>query len=1066
MTHGSWRSFAAIGVALFLLTSVRPLGAQGTITGRVTNEQGQPLGNTRVIVVGGSAGATTAEDGRYTIRNLPAASLDLQAFHVGQQSLKRTVVVPPTGTVTADFVLKDAVTQLQEIVTTATGEQRKIELGNAISTLGDVGSKVEQSSTTSVSELLVAKAPGVQVLGSPVVGGAPTIRVRGVSSLSLSNAPIWIVDGVRYNTNNTSSAGANSLTLLNNLSPEEIEDIEIVKGPSAATLYGTAAANGVVVVTTKKGRAGSTKWNFTAENRTIDDRNPYQAQFANFGHKIGGNGASIRCQLYVMQTPQFSAAQGATCISDSLTSYNNLEDPDQTFIHLGKGSLYGAAVSGGNDAVRFYVNSTLDDEYGPIQMPADYVRFYDDTLHVPVTDQMFHPRQSHRFNARANLSAAVSPKFDLNVSAGFGKSDGNIEVDNSSIIGLLYVQQSGFGWKGCPKGTENTGCGMTGSDGKLLYDPTGFPLYDANSFAPASIMQFVTTNDLQRFTWSINGNWRPLAWMSNDATVGVDLADNDAFHVCRLNECPNSGGTARVGNVSDSKRNARNFSAKVNSTASWTPRPWANLKTTLGADYANIEGDSLAASGRGLAPGASSLGAVSTFVSMSATTFSAQKTLGYYFQEQLALRERLFLTAAVRQDQNSAFGTRFQNIKYPKLSASWLLSDESFFPHPDWLNSFRFRTAFGASGVQPGATSALQTFAPSTAQVTKADANTGAATPGLLAANPANPFLKPEKSQELETGFETDLFNRRLHLDYTHYNKTTHDALISVPIPASVGASTTSQLLNVGSTNNWGNELQLNVGLVDRRSFGWDVTFSASHNDNKWLDLGIDPGTGKARVIGAGTTTEEWVGLPLFAQFYRNYTYNDANHDGIIQQSEVKVDSLLSNHGVGFAKDLVSIQNGLDLFSRRLRVTALFDYKGGGNGLDGNWFQCSSSPKACQETQDRTSPLWMQARAVAQTYGTTYNGTNYKSALGYFMNNQFWKFRELSAVVQLPNFVNRQLRSANGSTVVFGARNLKTWSKFTGVDPEENYGTSSEVQQDFNTSPPPTYFTFRLNLKY
>ena len=115
------------------------------------------------------------------------------------------------------------------------------------------------------------------------------------------------------------------------------------------------------------------------------------------------------------------------------------------------------------------------------------------------------------------------------------------------------------------------------------------------------------------------------------ATVGVDLADNDAFHVCRLNECPNSGGTARVGNVSDSKRNARNFSAKLNSTASWTPRPWANLKTTIGADYANIEGDSLAASGRGLAPGASSLGAVSTFVSMSATTFSAQKTLGYYF---------------------------------------------------------------------------------------------------------------------------------------------------------------------------------------------------------------------------------------------------------------------------------------------------------------------------------------------------------------------------------------------------------------------------------------------------
>ena len=317
--------------------------AQGTITGRITNEQGQPLGNTRVIVVGGSAGATTSEDGKYTLRNLPAVSVDLQAFHVGQQSLKKTVVVPATGSVTADFVLKDAVTQLQEIVTTATGEQRKIELGNAISTLGDVGTKVEQSSHDIGVRFARRQGAGRQVLAEPGRRRrADDPRSRYFLAVAI-NAPIWIVDGVRYNTNNTSSAGANSLTLLNNLSPEEIEDIEIVKGPSAATLYGTAAANGVVVVTTKKGRAGSTKWNFTAENRTIDDRNPYQAQFANFGHKIGGNGASIRCQLYVMQTPQFSAAQGATCISDSLTSYNNLEDPAQTFIHLGKGSLYGAA---------------------------------------------------------------------------------------------------------------------------------------------------------------------------------------------------------------------------------------------------------------------------------------------------------------------------------------------------------------------------------------------------------------------------------------------------------------------------------------------------------------------------------------------------------------------------------------------------------------------------------------------------------------------------------------------------------------------------------------------------
>ncbi len=167
-----------------------------------------------------------------------------------------------------------AVAQLDEVVTTATGQQRKVELGNAISTLGDVGKTVEKTPINNVTDLMIAKAPGVSVLPSPVLGGAPTIRIRGISSISLSNAPIWYVDGVRYDTNNANtSSGQTPVSLLNNLSPEEIEDIEIVKGPSAATLYGTNAANGVVVITTKKGRAGATHWNWTAETRTIDDRN-------------------------------------------------------------------------------------------------------------------------------------------------------------------------------------------------------------------------------------------------------------------------------------------------------------------------------------------------------------------------------------------------------------------------------------------------------------------------------------------------------------------------------------------------------------------------------------------------------------------------------------------------------------------------------------------------------------------------------------------------------------------------------------------------------------------------
>ena len=191
---------------------------------------------------------------------------------------------------------------------------------------------------------------------------------------------------------------------------------------------------------------------------------------------------------------------------------------------------------------------------------------------------------------------------------------------------------------------------------------------------------------------------------------------------------------------------------------------------------------------------------------------TAVKTLGYYAQEQASLRDRLFVTVAARSDQNSAFGTKFQKVLYPKLSVSWIMSDEPFFPQFGWMNSFRLRTAYGANGVQPGATAALQTFSAATQTITKVDATTGTDLPGLIANNPGNANLKPETSAELESGFETDLFNHRMHIDYTYYKKNTKDALIALPIPSSVGSPVTSLQQNIGKTQNAGHELQINIG--------------------------------------------------------------------------------------------------------------------------------------------------------------------------------------------------------------------------------------------------------------
>jgi hypothetical protein len=260
----------------------------------------------------------------------------------------------------------------------------------------------------------------------------------------------------------------------------------------------------------------------------------------------------------------------------------------------------------------------------------------------------------------------------------------------------------------------------------------------------------------------------------------------------------------------------------------------------------------------------------------------------------------------------------------------------------------------------------------------------------------------------------------------------------------------------------------------------WDVTVSASHNSNKWVDLGKDPAlaachavSGAAancddRIIGAGGTTQQRKGYSLNAQWYKGYKYADTNGDGVLQVSEVTVDSARFNTGYNVARDLFSVQNGLDLFDRKFRINAMFDYKGGGNNQDGtNNFDCSSTPNACPESQDPAQPLWKQARTVAKVYGTLVGGVTQTTALGFYESDQFWRFRELSAVYQLPPQITKYIKTQNGSSLVFGIRNIHTWSKFTGIDPEANYGVSAaENQNEFNTAPQPTYYVLRLNLKY
>ncbi|HEV8216029.1 MAG TPA: TonB-dependent receptor, partial [Gemmatimonadaceae bacterium] len=891
---------------------------QASISGRVMAEgSNEPLSDVRVFLVGSALNVSTNAEGRYTMRNVPTGTQEVRVIRVGYQEQKKSIAVTAGAQATLDFTMKQAVVQLQEIVTTATGQQRRSEIGNTIATLGDISKRVEESPVTDIGSLIVGKAPGVIVLPGSMTGTAPTIRIRGVSSLSLSNAPIWVVDGVRFNSSSFTAAGAGgsmvSSSNLNGLNPDEIEDIEIVKGPSAATLYGTDATNGVIVVTTKKGRVGSARWTWFGEGGTIQDKAHYPDTWAIWGHRPAAPTTTVRCLTRELPS--------GGCIKDSVTELNIIERSDLTPIHTGNRNQYGGQVSGGSETIRYFVSGDLQNETGPIQMPSiEFGRF--DSLKVPMRDEWRHPEFLQGQSARANINVSPNPKFDLSVNAGFTKLNQRLAETDNNFNSVFYQAMMSPGFVGA-------GLGNTGKD------PRGQDLHGNNSFTYGDIFQRLAREDVQRLVGTTQASWRPFSWLQNDGTVGLDLASRYSYGLCRFGECPDFS-QWRLGQVSDRHRLDRNFSVKLTSNASYQANEWLNLKSTVGADYTNQEGEASTASGTILPPGAASVSQAAVTTG-GATLPSADKTLGYYAQEQATFRDRLFVILALRTDQNSAFGANTKAITYPKLSLSWIASDESFFPHFDWMSQFRVRAAYGASGVQPGATSSLVTFSAPTVAVNAVD------TPGLTASALGNPNLKPERAAEFEGGFDTRLFNSRINAEFTYYNKSTHDALFSEAIAPSAAASSGSVLRNLASIKNQGLEATLTATLVDRKMFGYDVTINGSHNTNKVASLGMINDSTPRLVNGTGANRDS-VGMSIRGWYYRTYTYADSNSNGFIEPFEVIVDPTFRYVGNSVPTDLLSISNGIDLLNRKLHINALFDYKGGFSISNGTYsFQCGNN---------------------------------------------------------------------------------------------------------------------------
>ena len=1035
-----WRQSMALAAMLALaVPQLRAQGGAGTVAVRVTSASDQrPIESARVFIVGTNFANQTSAEGRVSFRGVPSNTYTVRVLRVGFAEQTKRVTVTAGSTASVDVTMSAAAVSLAAVVTTATGETRRTELGNATANI-DAASVVENTQVGNLNDLLNSHAPGVTVTSGTQTGTGARIRIRGSNSVSLSNEPIWIIDGIRMTSNNNNfstatgngasgNTGGNNASRVGDLNPEEIENIEIVKGPSAATLYGTDAANGVILVTTKKGKAGAPRWSLYQEGGMVKDRNRYPTAYSLWGRQpTDPVGTSTRTFCNLQRT-----ATGA-CLADSTSALNIFKEPDLTPLATGNRRQTGVQVSGGSEAVRYFVGAEDEAELGVLSLP-QFERQRFDSSGLPLRPWTSHPNSMSRRSLRANVNATLSPTLEVGVQTNFINIAQRYTLESNSTAGL---------------GSQVFGGPGTRSNGNV--SGLGTPLNGYRAWTPGYSWQEQTGQDVNRFLWSTNASWKPFTWLSNRATVGNDFSSLSDENLLYRGEGPPLGATTRLGARGINRTSLYNLTADLGSTAQYR-FGGVSLKTTVGAQYIGYKSALASTGSTQLAPGSQAVGSGTSPVVFEATTIT--KTFGVFIEQGLSLRDKLFLTAAVRSDQNSAFGTNFQSVLYPKASASYLISEESWWKAPSWLNQLRLRYAYGQSGVQPGPNDALLFFGAGTT-------NLGGADQAIIQqASLGNANIKPERSAEKEGGFEAQLFKSRVTVDFTYYSKNTKDALISAILPPSYG-SVTSQLRNLGSVENKGFEIGIGAQLVERSFFGWDVNVAASSNKNKVLSLGTTPPQ-------IGTTTRIVVGYPISGYWAAPILgYKDKNGDGLITyyadtaKNEIFVGDSAVYRGAPTPTYTTTITNGFTFLNKKLRISTLWDIRGG-NRWYNNTDRIRCTRPNCSGRNNLKADFYDQATNIAA------NEAPQRTLDGFIQDGSFTRLREASVSYTLAPALAQRLFKARSLALVVSGRNLKLWTNYRGVDPESGFNTTNgtEAPQEFQTIAPPSYFIFRINLGY
>lgn len=781
---------ALVGLGLCAL----PAGAQqaGAIAGTVTSATNQPISGAQIVVEGTGLGTISDADGAYRIGDVPAGSHTLAVRHVGYGNEETTVEVTAGQVVTADFRLSRSAIELNELVVTGTGTEgmERRRLGNTVASIST--EELQDAPTTSFSEVLAAREPGVNVLpSSGIAGEGSPIRIRGSASLSQSNEAIVYLDGIRINSGGGFAGpvggggqGTGATSRLDDIDPSAIERIEVLKGAAAATLYGTEASNGVIQIFTKAGREGDTRWNFEMEqglefmptNRDI----PF-ADFAGPGTRFARG--STEQQLETLRN--FWGFQG-------VEPYEVVaRDVFPQAAETGRNTTASGWVSGGGSSLTYFVSGRYQN--------VDGIFGLEDL--GPARDQ------TERWMGTANINLFPTEKLGVRVRSNYANTDQQSLTNGNSPFGPQTMLATVM---------------LTVANER---NPFGIPVFAT----VRETMQQTLEQQVDHFSGSVSGNYLPSSDIAVNATLGIDFSSNDSEEMLPFGWNVDEFATA---NTDGSRAVGSELHTELTTElrAGWDEQLGDEVTSTLtvGGQGFLVENRVKGSTGFDFpGPGLEVTGAASN--QQAVEIYSRNVNIGIFAQEQLGWRDFAFLTVGGRWDTNSAFGETFGGQFYPKASFSVIPSDLPSW-ESDLVSTLRLRGAWGRSGLQPGAFDQFRTF-------TSLPTTEG---PGVRPDNLGNPDIAPEVSTEFEAGLEAGLFEDRAAVEATVWDRTVNDVLVAKQFPVS-GGFADLQLANIGQLEAHGVDLTLRGRVLDREDVSMEVFANGAYLSEMVTDMGGAP---------------------------------------------------------------------------------------------------------------------------------------------------------------------------------------------------------------------------------